>query len=148
MYYQYRISIVEIRWSYNHIIYTMGFPVLVSWDYYVETDCWMPTGLKMQWTGLIVMERWAKYDMISWNIYLMPMLKLYISYWMCDLYSGIFFYWNWHGCNVDQYVVYITYAIFIEQKYMQFLAVCCCEGNQWTVFHWLLICNVYLQILQ
>ena len=34
--YQYRNPIVEIRWSYDHLISKMGFPILVRWHLYVE----------------------------------------------------------------------------------------------------------------
>ena len=34
-------AIVEIRWSYDHLISTMGFPLLVWWHLYIGTGPWM-----------------------------------------------------------------------------------------------------------
>ena len=41
---------MEIRQSYNRLISTMGFPVLVRWHLYIESGPWFKLEAVMQWS--------------------------------------------------------------------------------------------------
>ena len=49
--YQYRKSIVEIRRSYDRLISTMGFPILVRWHLYIESGPWCQCDTIISWWG-------------------------------------------------------------------------------------------------
>ena len=50
-----RNPIVEIRRSYDHLISTMGFPILVRWHLYIESWPWYPMSYPHQlWISVIV----------------------------------------------------------------------------------------------
>ena len=108
-------AIVEIRRSYDRLISTMRFPILVRWHLYIESWPW-PSKRWTNWengaVSYILLNRFFDYllsnKMTSWCMYLQMLYAkcvLILKYTSCVRDIA---YMLWYFCRHDNFTVYIV----------------------------------------